>query len=133
VLGLAQAAGPLGNLAARQADRPKELAWRAEKALPGEGISRKNSEAAGAPGRKVVSRSYQQFDQKLKPHFHLHLYKPRLLHSIKGQSNETFIQFGILGSSDLKSQPHLFLIFPILSRLWSHLDPFYFTFYFFLF
>jgi post-segregation antitoxin (ccd killing protein) len=26
--------------AAKQADRPKELAWHAEKALPGEGISR---------------------------------------------------------------------------------------------
>ncbi len=37
----------------------KELAWRAEKALPGEGISRENLEAAGASGRKVVSRSYQ--------------------------------------------------------------------------
>jgi hypothetical protein len=58
-LGLAQAAGPLGNLAARQPDRPKEVAWLAEKALPEEGISRENSEAAGAPGRKVVSRSYQ--------------------------------------------------------------------------
>ncbi len=70
-LGLAQAAGPLGNLAARQADWPKELAWLAEKALPEEGISRENSEAAGASGRKVVSRSYQQFDQELKPYFHL--------------------------------------------------------------
>ncbi len=33
-------------------DRPKELAWRAEKVLPGEGISRENLEAAGASGRK---------------------------------------------------------------------------------
>jgi hypothetical protein len=40
-LGLAQTAGPLGNLAARKADRPKEPAWRAEKALPGDGISDK--------------------------------------------------------------------------------------------
>jgi hypothetical protein len=30
------AAGPLGNLAAEKADRPKELAWRAGKALPEE-------------------------------------------------------------------------------------------------
>ncbi len=30
-LGLAFAAGPLGNLAAEKADRPKELAWRAGK------------------------------------------------------------------------------------------------------
>jgi hypothetical protein len=51
-LGLAQAAGPLGNLVARQADRPKELAWLAEKALPEEGISREDSEAAGAPGER---------------------------------------------------------------------------------
>jgi hypothetical protein len=51
-LGLAQAAGPLGNLAARQADQPKELAWLAEKALPEEGISREDSEAAGAPGER---------------------------------------------------------------------------------
>ncbi len=35
-LGLALAAGPLGNLAAEKADRPKELAWHAEKALPEE-------------------------------------------------------------------------------------------------
>ncbi len=33
---LALAAGPLGNLAAGKADRPKELAWRAGKALPDE-------------------------------------------------------------------------------------------------
>jgi hypothetical protein len=66
-LGLPQAAGPLGNLAARQADRPKELAWLTEKALPQEGISRENSEAAGAPGRKVVSWSYQE----LEPDFYL--------------------------------------------------------------
>jgi hypothetical protein len=48
-LGLAQAAGPLGNLAARQPDQSKELAWLAEKALPEEGISRENSEAAEPP------------------------------------------------------------------------------------
>jgi hypothetical protein len=35
-LGLALAAGPLGNLAAEKADLPKELAWRAGKALPEE-------------------------------------------------------------------------------------------------
>jgi hypothetical protein len=39
-LGLAFAAGPLGNLVAKKADRPKELAWRTKKALPEEGISR---------------------------------------------------------------------------------------------
>jgi hypothetical protein len=39
-LGLAFAAGPLGNLVAEKADWPKELAWHAEKALPEEGISR---------------------------------------------------------------------------------------------
>jgi hypothetical protein len=33
-LGLALASGPLGNLAAEKADRPKELAWHAGKALP---------------------------------------------------------------------------------------------------
>jgi hypothetical protein len=66
-LGLSQAAGPLGNLAARQADRPIELAWLAEKALPEEGISRENSEAAGASRKKVVSRSYQE----LEPDFYL--------------------------------------------------------------
>jgi hypothetical protein len=33
-LGLALAAGPRGNLAAEKADRPKELAWHAGKALP---------------------------------------------------------------------------------------------------
>jgi hypothetical protein len=37
-LGLAFAAGPLGNLVAKKADRPEELAWRAKKALSGEGI-----------------------------------------------------------------------------------------------
>jgi hypothetical protein len=37
-LSLAFAAGLLGNLAAKKADWPKELAWRAE--LPEEGISR---------------------------------------------------------------------------------------------
>ncbi len=51
---LALAAGPLGNLAAKKADHPKELAWRAGKALPEEGISRYSLEAAGAPGAKVV-------------------------------------------------------------------------------
>jgi hypothetical protein len=35
-LGLALAAGPLGNLAAKKADRPKELAWHTGKALPEE-------------------------------------------------------------------------------------------------
>ncbi len=53
-LGLAFAAGPLGNHLAKKADRSKELAWRAEKALPGEGISRQNLEAAGASGAKEV-------------------------------------------------------------------------------
>jgi hypothetical protein len=33
-LGLALAAGPLGNLAAEKANWPKELAWHAGKALP---------------------------------------------------------------------------------------------------
>jgi hypothetical protein len=33
---LALAASPLGNLAAEKADQPKELAWRAGKALPEE-------------------------------------------------------------------------------------------------
>ncbi len=51
-LGLAFAVGPLGNLAAKKADRPKELAWRAGKALPEE---RKPLEAARGPGSKVVS------------------------------------------------------------------------------
>ncbi len=36
-LGLALAAGPLGNLAAEKAYRRKELAWRMGKALPEEG------------------------------------------------------------------------------------------------
>jgi hypothetical protein len=53
-LSLALAAGPLGNLAAEKADRPKELAWQAGKALPEEGISRYNLEAVGGPGAKVV-------------------------------------------------------------------------------
>jgi hypothetical protein len=35
-LGLALADSPLSNLAAEKADRPKELAWRAGKALPEE-------------------------------------------------------------------------------------------------
>jgi hypothetical protein len=35
-LSLALAVSPLGNLAAEKADRPKELAWRGEKALPEE-------------------------------------------------------------------------------------------------
>jgi hypothetical protein len=35
-LGLVLAAGPLGNLAAEKADRPKELAWHVGKALPEE-------------------------------------------------------------------------------------------------
>jgi hypothetical protein len=35
-LGLALAACPLGNLAAKKADRPKELAWCGGKALPEE-------------------------------------------------------------------------------------------------
>ncbi len=35
-LGLALAAGPLGNLAVEKADQPKELAWRVGKALPEE-------------------------------------------------------------------------------------------------
>ncbi len=35
-LGLALAAGPLGNLAAKKADRPKALAWHAGKTLPEE-------------------------------------------------------------------------------------------------
>ncbi len=39
-LGLALATGPLGNLVAEKADRPKELTWRAGKALLEEGISR---------------------------------------------------------------------------------------------
>ncbi len=51
---LALAAGPVGNLHPGKVDRPKELAWHAEKALPGEGISRQNLEAAGASGAKVV-------------------------------------------------------------------------------
>ncbi len=39
--------------AAKQADQPKELAWRAEKALPGEGISRYvELEAARPPGER---------------------------------------------------------------------------------
>jgi hypothetical protein len=35
-LGLALAARPPGNLVAKKADQPKELAWRAGKALPEE-------------------------------------------------------------------------------------------------
>jgi hypothetical protein len=55
-LGLAQAAGPLGNLAARQPDRQRaSLSGKGER----EGISREILEAAGTSGEKVVSWSYQ--------------------------------------------------------------------------
>jgi hypothetical protein len=100
-LGLAQAASPVGNLAARQTDQPKVLACLARgKCYLKEGISQENSEAAGTSGtsgEKVVSRSYQSLS-------FTYLYEPRLLHSIKGQFHETIIQFGVLGSSDLKLQ-----------------------------
>ncbi len=66
-----------------------------------EGISRENSEAAGTSGEKVASRSYQHLSLTFT-----YLYEPRLLHSIKGQFHEMFIQFSVLGSTDLKSQPY---------------------------
>ncbi len=60
---LAQDAGPLGNLAARQADRQQKLASQPVrqqgKRYLSKGISRENLEAAGAPGKEVVSRNYQ--------------------------------------------------------------------------
>jgi hypothetical protein len=60
---LAQDAGPLGNLAARQADRQQKLAsqpvrQRGKRYLS-KGISRENLKAAGALGKEVVSRNYQ--------------------------------------------------------------------------
>ncbi len=62
-LGLAQDAGPLGNLAARKTDWQRKLAsqpvrQRGKRYLS-EGISRENLEATGAPKKEVVSRSYQ--------------------------------------------------------------------------
>jgi hypothetical protein len=59
----AQDAGPLGNLAARQADRQRKLAsqpvrQRGKRYLS-KGISKESLEAAGAPGKEVVSRNYQ--------------------------------------------------------------------------
>jgi hypothetical protein len=59
-LGLAQDAGPLGNLAARQTDRQRaSLSGKEGKRYLSKGISRQNLEATGIPGEKVVSRSYQ--------------------------------------------------------------------------
>jgi hypothetical protein len=49
-LGLALAAGPLGNLAAEKADRPKALAWRGGGGiLPEEITLKKILEEAGRP------------------------------------------------------------------------------------
>ncbi len=57
---MAQAAGPLGNLAARQTDRQRASLFGKEgKRYLSEGIWRENLEAAGTPGEKVVSKSYQ--------------------------------------------------------------------------
>ncbi len=61
-LSLAQRAGLPGNLAARQTDRQRKLACLATgKALPQQVISRENLEAAWAPGKEIVSRSYQHY------------------------------------------------------------------------
>jgi hypothetical protein len=59
-LGLAQAAGPLDNLAARQTDRQgASLSGKRGKRYLSKGISRENLEAAGTPGEKVVRKRYQ--------------------------------------------------------------------------
>ncbi len=61
-LGLAQDAGPLGNLVARQTDWQRaSLSGKRGKRYFSEGISRENLEAAGAPGKEVVNRSYQHY------------------------------------------------------------------------
>jgi hypothetical protein len=52
-LGLAQDAGPPGNLAARQTDRQRASLFGKEgKRYLSKGISRENLEAAGTPGKK---------------------------------------------------------------------------------
>ncbi len=57
---LAQDAGPLGNLVARQTDRQRASLSGKGKALPQQGnLKIENLEAAWAPGKEVVSRSYQ--------------------------------------------------------------------------
>jgi hypothetical protein len=54
-LGLAQDAGSLGNLAARQTDRQRaSLSGKKGNRYLSEGISRENLEAAGTPGEKVA-------------------------------------------------------------------------------
>jgi hypothetical protein len=61
-LGLAQGACLPGNLAARQTDRQRaSLSGNRGKRYLSKGISRENLEAAGTPGEKVVSRSYQPY------------------------------------------------------------------------
>jgi hypothetical protein len=81
-LGLAQGAGLPGNLAARQTDRQRaSLSGKRGKRYLCKGISRENLEAAEAPGKEVVSRSYQ--------HYFLIIFNPNLTPSIKRRFHKT--------------------------------------------
>ncbi len=73
---------------------------------------------------KGSKQEIRRSDPNLSRTFTYFIYEPRLLHSIKGQSNETFIQFNVLGSSDLISQPHYlwyFLFFQDFGVVLIHL------------
>ncbi len=91
-----------------KADWPKELAWRAEKALTWRGNLKIEFRSCQGLWQKGSKQELPRSDPNFSPIFLL--YKPNLS-----------IQWG---SSNLKLQSHLFLIFLILSRFWSHLDSF---------
>jgi hypothetical protein len=107
-LGLAQAAGPLGNLVARQADRPKRASMARRESATWRGNLKRVLRSCRGLREKGSKQELPTSSPNLSP---TSTYDMNLdfCTQIKGQSDETFIQFSILGSSDLKSQPHFFL------------------------
>ncbi len=93
-----------------QASWPAKKSWPGsqKKALPERGNLKRELRSFRGPREKGSKQELPRTWAWLLPI----LYDPRPPHSIKGQSNEMFIQFSVLGSFDLKSQPHfLNLIF----------------------
>jgi hypothetical protein len=82
-LGLAQAAGPLGNLRPGKADWPKELARRAKKSATWRGNLKIEFRSCWGLWEKGSSWSLPRSNLNLRPHFY---YMNLAQHSIKGQS-----------------------------------------------
>ncbi len=85
-LGLALAAGPLGNLAAEKADWPKELASRAGKALLEERNLKIYFRSCWGPWYEGSSRSY--LDQNLK--LYLKFYYMNLAPTLNKETIRTY-------------------------------------------